>query len=668
LAGNSNPHGFLTREFFRRAGWWLAVLGASLPKLLLVSGHEILTQEADASSYALAAVNLVWGSGMDNLVTHPSAFPFVAGLIAQLGVPWRIALEVLYLCSCYGLASVVGSVSQSRVVALWVFALLIWHPWPLSGFDSFMSEPFILVVTVALLACLIRLLSLPPSTWRWSGFVASGLLLFLWEWSRYEDPLVYASYGFFVFLVLGCIWSTKTWDRKSALRTTVMLILPVVLVFVLSVAIKSVNQARFGVRAKAVIGSPGLMALMTALYKIKPNEELRFAPVTRQSLEAACQVSPTLHPFASALLNPKTSATLVGETFTRVPGEFGPWLNWLLFGEMPYVFTNANRIMQEAAGEIEEALEQGRLPRRSATFPLDPNWQLWLPALLPSIGERLVQGFSWVPEPPPWGISQRASLVNLFDRAANRRRALVLRRQLLVEGTLRGYTDAVDSVGIMDEKGVLLGGAPLLMRDHAASRQFGLSLPMEQRPSLLQLGFFHAGRLAQSFVLNASDESSLGSMSSISSGTPVIPERMEVNRSLSFPGGEESLACHMEVKWEESAREMRVQKWEKSLVLFYPYLLMMVCMIVAGTTFAGSVWQRSRWLIITACGVLILGWIGGRAALYGLVDANVGWTVRRYMSCISPLGAGVVVIVAGLWGAGLRCGWERMRRKQGCAV
>ena len=32
-----------------------------------------------------------------------------------------------------------------------------------------------------------------------------------------------------------------------------------------------------------------------------------------------------------------------------------------------------------------------------------------------------------------------------------------------------------------------------------------------------------------------------------------------------------------------------------------------------------------------------MGWFTGRAALYGLLEANMGWGILRYMRCISPL-------------------------------
>ena len=38
-----------------------------------------------------------------------------------------------------------------------------------------------------------------------------------------------------------------------------------------------------------------------------------------------------------------------------------------------------------------------------------------------------------------------------------------------------------------------------------------------------------------------------------------------------------------------------------------------------------------------ACLLLVTGLLAGRAALYGLIEANVGWGAERYMRCVSPL-------------------------------
>lgn len=621
-----------------------------MAKLVSVSSHEVLTQLADPSSYATAAINLVWGGGMPNLPIHPPGMSWVAGLVARLGVPWRIVMELFYLGSCSLLAWVSAAVLGSRLTGLVLFALMAWHPWTFAAFDEFMSDPFVLVVQVALLASLMKILERPTARWRWKDFVLTGMFLFLWEWSRHEDPLVYACYLWFLFLVIVRVRWTESLNRQTVARFAMMLVLPLLMVFCLSTAVKAANQARFGIYAKAAIGAPGLMSLMRALYKIKPEQDIRYAPVTRQSLEAACRASPTLQRFEGLLLDPKAPSTMVGEQFTRVPGEFGPWLNWLLFGSMGYDFRRADALMLEAAAEINQALRDGRLPSRTAFFPLDPNYRLWLPDLLPCIGERFGQAFSFTLADPPWGITDSPHLAHLFDQAANRRRANMVSSQLMVEGSLQGRSDAVDNVAVMDENGTILG-ASRLVREDDGSRRFGLAVSAKKRPTGLEIQFNGGNRLIHATSLNASGEPDKGVTASEWKGGTAMPDHVGLDGGAFTPETNAPWRYHVDARWVESKQKLESERFEKWLARVYPYLLI-IGLVIAGTLqMKGDGRDPGRLVTAGVCCLFLAGWMAARAILYGLVDANMAWKVSRYVRCISPLSAALLVNFAGLGGA-----------------
>src|SRR5205823_1057771 len=136
----------------------------------------------------------------------------------------------------------------------------------------------------------------------------------------------------------------------------------------------------------------GFTALMKALYRVKAEEALHYGPVTRQSLRAACEASPTLKPYQTLLLDTNAGSTIVGQTYMERRGEFGPTLNTLLLQNISAAPIKANSLMSQAAREIESALRAGRLPERWVLYPLDPNWHLWLPEVPMRFGRRIMQG------------------------------------------------------------------------------------------------------------------------------------------------------------------------------------------------------------------------------------------------------------------------------------
>ena len=270
---------------------------------------------------------------------------------------------------------------------------MTWHAWTLAGFGAFMCEPFVLVMLTALAAAMGGILAEPPALWRLRPFLAVGLLLFFRNWSRSEDPLVYASC--FCFIAAAIVTNRLVLGKWSLPpRSLRLLAVPLILLFVMSQGVNSLDYLRYGVYAKSKMGSPGALALMKALYRIKPEREIRYAPVTRQSLTAACIASPTLARYRDKLLDLGIGAVIHGEQVTRVPGEFGPWLIWVVINRLPMDSRESDALRLKAAGEIDVALREGHLPERKVWFPLDPNYRLWLPDLLPRFKERLRQAVS----------------------------------------------------------------------------------------------------------------------------------------------------------------------------------------------------------------------------------------------------------------------------------
>ncbi|MEI7935839.1 MAG: hypothetical protein WCK27_04050 [Verrucomicrobiota bacterium] len=436
-------------DWFQKSGWRWIMLAVGLAKLWVVADAEILAQPNDAAIYAHSAIHLVWGA--DDLACLPSGFPMLAGLLGKFGIPWRLALELLYLAACASLAAAVADQIRSRLIAVCLFIAMVWHPYTLSGFREFMAYPVLLLLSAALLAIMFRLLAQPTTKWGWRAFFSLGIVLFLWGWVRTEEPLVWATYALFMAFAWMLIYQEPTpQPRSPRLR---LLLLPVLICLFLSTGVNLINYAKYGVYAKSlVMTSPGLTALYQALYRVKPEQEVPYAPITRQSLTAACKVSPTLRCFQEGLLKSDTVAVRYGEARTGRPGEFGPWFYNVLQNALPGDAREANEVMLAAASEINCAVREGRLPGRFARFPLDPNWRRWLP----DVGTRFLDclgGAVSTRRWKTWITTDNPEEEHRFDLAANRRAASGYSSQLLADGFLLSGNATFDSVAVRDQDG-----------------------------------------------------------------------------------------------------------------------------------------------------------------------------------------------------------------------
>ena len=64
----------------------------------------------------------------------------------------------------------------------------------------------------------------------------------------------------------------------------------------------------------------------------------------------------------------------------------------------------------------------------------------------------------------------------------------------------------------------------------------------------------------------------------------------------------------------------------------------------------GKPWDKVQFQRVLACLMLVTAWLIARAALYALIDANMAYTVERYMRCVSPLFVMILVLAAAVAG------------------
>jgi hypothetical protein len=226
------------------------------------------------------------------------------------------------------------------------------------------------------------------------------------------------------------------------------------------------------VSAQSRYSGSGQGALMSALYSIPPDRELRFCPVTNRTFEAAAEVSPTLRPLLPKLLDPQNLFRRYAADKYHIPGEVCTWLNYLLPDAYASAYSvndgTADAAMARTAREIREAQKSGRLGRRFGSYPIDPLWRLWLPEL-----PRAFVWGAWTSlglhydvaveaETSRQTVAMPLAMERDYGEALLQRESLLKQDQLDVSGILKGEkpADAANTV-LLRESGAVIGASPV---------------------------------------------------------------------------------------------------------------------------------------------------------------------------------------------------------------
>jgi hypothetical protein len=488
----------------------LSIVAAALAvaKLVLSADEDVIARVYSSEQYAERTLH-VWSGDY----TAPVGFPLVSNLLHELGIPYRTAIELVYVAACWFLARALLRTTGSLLLALVALGALALHPWPMGAFRYYYPDSLFGCAAIAALGCAIALLGRrrirvgDPVLWL------AALLLAFWDSTRLETPVLLAIQASWA--VLLAFRPARLGLRQRLREAALVAAIPMAAVLATQTAIKWMNYRSAGVFALAVHTAPGLQALMGALYEVDSPDQSHYAPVTAASVRAACAASPTLAKYEAILLDPANPATVTGEQYTERPGEFGSWLNWLLIGSIKGTDpADTDRIMQRAADELAAAMREGRLAGRPAFYPLDPNLRIWLPhvpAKLAMLVRQLVRLPEWQADSDFSSLAidetaGRSADPRLFDRAANRRATASHPRLISVRGAVFSRAGELEMVTLENADGrVLAASSPqrLTAGEPANARaSFDLTADFDGDFKTARLGFWRAGARLGGAALN----------------------------------------------------------------------------------------------------------------------------------------------------------------------
>lgn len=368
-----------------------AILALIAGKLWLIHSEDIIgsATQHDALWYVRSATRWYWGSPYDwTAFIRPCGYPIWIAVVQSLGIPLRLAIELLQIGGALVLILAFRAFGATRWVSCLSFAAICLHPAGFQLNDYTMSDTFY----AALLWWLLGGLLLTLATRNWLIACGTGVA-FAVLWNTREEGLL--------LVALIAFWLVMLWiQEKRQLGTAAKrggLVLAIASVIVCCVY--TGNYFRFHSFARSEMTARSFQSLFHSLLRIRPNDPKPYAPITNDTLHRAFAVSPTLAKLQKRLDGPLGEAWRL-ETFrqTGVANEIGAgWIVWAIRRAASEigVFENpakAQHFFRKAAREINAASDDGRLPTRFVIDGfLDPLAQSGGFARLPHSASRIAR-------------------------------------------------------------------------------------------------------------------------------------------------------------------------------------------------------------------------------------------------------------------------------------
>ena len=446
--------------------WWIIIIAGVALRLFLTANDGIIPTKHDSRNYAQNAGHMFSNDDLATMPTQRPGLSIIAALVAQFGIPYKLYLEFLFCFNAVMAGVLVSQITRSQWVGAFLFFVLILNPWFTQNSQLFMTEPLVSVLLLMQLVFGAQMIVRPIQDWKKWHVVFAGSASLLHVLSRNETLLIFLYW--IAVTVVVFIRRRKTIFKANFLKSfanakIALLLVPVVMMLATMEAAKQYNQKKFGVKALCKTEGEGFSNLMQALYSVPPDESIRYAPVTRQSLSLACDHSPTLAEHRDLLLDTNRVNYKHAKANLGLDDEFGTWLNWHLFDCLSGTKAQVDAKMKAAAEEIRRAQSNGELAKRPAMYPVSPYTDKWIGDIggnfVTAIGHSLFSQPTVLAEFRKPNRSRNAFDNSLYDEGLLRRNGLANQSEIVVFGVFRGPESKVTHAVVCDKNGDLVTSA-----------------------------------------------------------------------------------------------------------------------------------------------------------------------------------------------------------------
>jgi hypothetical protein len=371
---------------------WLLIVYAVLVifRLWLSGDRDILATNSpyDEFWYIASASRNIWGGGYDHMAF--SQMPIYSSWLLALklmGIPARLGIDIFWVVSSLYLAITLSRLTRQSLTGLFVFVLLIFHPYSFFLFDRALTETLLATLSLcALAACMDVWLSrnarsvLAPKAALWIFVVTYALAYF----TRKEGVVLLVP---LLTLAAISLLSRKAWwtqPFKQCLGFNFILA-PLLAVLFVGLSIATINYVKIGLFVNNELSASGYQRAIKSLNSIDVGRTPRHATVTKAARALAYEVSPTfkeLQPFFDG----EPGQQLAANPQIGVEGEIGNgWFYWAFRDAGAYAgwFTKAKHADKKYAAiadELNQAFANGKLIKRPFVVSsfVDPDFGKWV--------------------------------------------------------------------------------------------------------------------------------------------------------------------------------------------------------------------------------------------------------------------------------------------------
>jgi hypothetical protein len=329
------------RSLWTRTFAWSCAL-AFLVKLWLTADDRRLAlgapyDEYNFVSHARALLDGKWFGDYSNLTLIKGPFyPLFIAVAADLGLPLRLAENIIYAVACLVVVGALATVVRSGAARITVFVFLLFDPWTYDSNTTRVMRgdvmPALVLMVVALAAYLVIHRDRGPRALA-PASVALGVALAALLLTREEGVWIFG------FLGVLAVWTVVSPADRSVValrgRCTPVAIVAAVAV-ACHVAVSTANLEAYGWFTTVEVTSPEFKAAYGALARIVPQAAQRAGPDARiavedSALKAAYAASPAARELAPYMhgATARTAARDSCQQFGVCRGIAPGWFLWV---------------------------------------------------------------------------------------------------------------------------------------------------------------------------------------------------------------------------------------------------------------------------------------------------------------------------------------------------